>query len=257
MRVFIFSSIIIPSLALAAPNVQRISVGDGNVDGRRILAYEEIWKQCSLQDGAWVDGGTLTEQAIVIGEQLRHRQITARPDGIRSVATTYFTHASLAPLRMELAVTDPAGKPLASSVRELRADGYSGQVTRPGQEEQLVSGTISSGMYHGGVLGLPLATLDFANIDYELDASMMMFDAHYKVFATSAGTEKLEHNGDIFTTQLVDIEWHHDNGDIYPPGPDGSGGRFWLLADRSEDLPHVLRYKTDSYVIEFHSEYCP
>ena len=67
VRFFIFSSIIVSSLALAAPDVQRITVGDGNVDGRRILAYEETWKQCSLQDDAWVDGGTLTEQATIIG----------------------------------------------------------------------------------------------------------------------------------------------------------------------------------------------
>lgn len=257
MKFFIFSSIFIAISAVADQRIQRIVVGDGSVDGQRIQTYEETWRQCSLQDGNWISGGTITELATVIGDQFRLRQTSERPDGIRSVATTYFVHASLSPLRMELEAVGPDGNTLISSVYELAPDGYSGRVARRNQEVQLVSGTISSGMYHGGVLGLPLATLDFANANFELDASMMMFDAHYKVFARSAGSEKLEHNGDTLTAQLVDIEWHHDNGDIYPPGPDGSGGRFWLLTDRSEVLPHVLRYKTDSYVIEFLAEYCP
>ena len=85
---------------------------------------------------------------------------------------------------------------------------------------------------------------------------MMMFNAHYRVIATSAGTEELTHNGQTYDLQLVDVEWHHDNGDVYEPGPDGSGGRFWLLTDKCDELPYVIRYQTDTYAVEFFPNTC-
>ncbi len=38
---------------------------------------------------------------------------------------------------------------------------------------------------------------------------------------------------------------------VYPPGPDGSGGRYWVLSEKTAELPHVIRYKTDTYAVEF------
>ena len=53
-------------------------------------------------------------------------------------------------------------------------------------------------------------------------------------------------------------KWHHrETGDIYPPGPDATGGRYWVVPDPPPGIPYVLRYKTDAYAVEFEREYCP
>ncbi|MBT8077005.1 MAG: hypothetical protein KJO31_00430 [Gammaproteobacteria bacterium] len=240
--------------AIAAP--LRIDLGDGTVDGRLIGSYRHNWLQCALQDEQWVDAGIVTEETTIDGDRLLHSQTSTRPDGIRSVAITVFDRASFAPLVMELAVTGADGQLLATAKRELDANGYKGMVQRGAAEPQSVNGTISSTMFHGAVLGLPLATLDYTIDSYELAASMMNFDAQYRVIVRSAGTEKIVHNGREVVLRLVDVEWHHDNGDVYPPGPDASGGRYWLLAEPVEGLPPVVRYKTDSYAVGFLSDTC-
>lgn len=253
-RIAILCLLVVHNIAIATP--LRIDVGDGAIDGRLIGSYRHDWYQCMLQDEEWVDAGIVTEETAIDGDRLLHSQTNTRPDGIRSVATTVFDHASLAPLAMKLTVTGPDGQSLATAKRELDANGYKGVVQRGSAEPQAVSGTISSSMFHGAVLGLPLATLDYAMDSYELAASMMTFDAQYRVVARSAGTEKITNNGREVALQLVDVEWHHDNGDVYPPGPDASGGRYWLLAEPVAGLPLVVRYKTDSYAVEFLPETC-
>ena len=213
--------------------------------------YRHDWHQCTVQDDKWVEAGIVTEETVIDDNRLLHKQTTARADGIKSVATTVFDHVSLAPLSMTLKVTGPDGQTLAAANRELDSRGYRGTVQRGDKEPQTVSGTISSTMFHGAVLGLPLATLDYSNDSYEFDASMMSFDAQYRVIARFAGKKEMKLHGRTVMLHLVDVEWHHDNGDVYPPGPDASGGRYWLLAEPAEGIPIVLRYKTDSYAVEF------
>ena len=107
-------------------------------------------------------------------------------------------------------------------------------------------------------MGLPLATLDYQGEPVEFAASMINFDATYKVIATWAGTETFEHNGQDVEATMVDIHWiHNEIGDVYPGGPDESGGRYWLVKNPPEGFPYVPRYKTDTYAVEFVQGACP
>ena len=92
----------------------------------------------------------------------------------------------------------------------------------------------------------------------ELIASMMNFDASYLVRAEWVGSEMLDFQGRQIEAWLVDIEWHHQElGDIYPPGPNASGGRYWVVPDPPDGFPYVPRYKTDTYAVEFIESVCP
>jgi len=56
----------------------------------------------------------------------------------------------------------------------------------------------------------------------------------------------------------VDVEWHHrESGDVYLPGPDASGGRYWIVTEPPAGFPYVPRYKTDTYAVEFVGGFCP
>jgi hypothetical protein len=127
-----------------------------------------------------------------------------------------------------------------------------------GEETQELSGSITSDMLNGAALGLPLATLGYQKQPLEFMASMMSFDGTYNVTAEWVGKETLTFDGENVEAWLIDVEWHHrESGDIYPPGPDASGGRYWVVNDPPDGFPYVPRYQTDTYNVEFVRNTCP
>lgn len=241
----------------AAAN-QSLQIGDGQIDASKLKPYEMTWRQCSARDGSWIVGDDLTEKLVVIGDHLlRVEQISTLPDGSNSVATTYFDRHSFAPLRMEQTVISAGGTALGSVEYALSESGYEGRKTR-GDQFKDVQGAANSKMLHGGAMGLSLATLVFQDEPLDFAASMINFDATYKVTATWVGKEKFEYEGSEIEAWLVDIEWLHEGlGDVYPPGPDASGGRYWIVNNPPAGFPYVPRYKTDTYAVEFVDGYCP
>ena len=236
---------------------RRMTVGDGRIDGHMLEPYRFTWRQCSVQDGQWQDQGALVEELVVIGEHvLRHRQTVRQPGGVVTRSDTYFDRSSLAPLRMETEASSDGAR-LAYAERVLGEDGYVGSASR-GDETSGLSGIISSTMLHGGALGLPLATMAYQDEPIGFPASMAGFDATYDVVAEWVGREMLQSEGGPVEAWLIDVEWRHrESGDVYPPGPDASGGRYWVVSDPPEGFPYVPRYKTDSYAVEFVDGVCP
>ena len=229
----------------------KVTLGDGTIDGNRIAPYTLSWQQCAVQEGKWVSRGELAEELVVIGpHMLRHRQMGSQPGGVESVSDTYFDRASFAPLRMETEVTRDGERAIYVE-RTLNEDGYTGYMIRNGERSE-VSGPPSSGMLHGMVMGLPLATIDVPDEPLKFDASMVTFDGTYDVIATWTGSETLQWNDREVTAQLIDVEWfHRETGDVYPPGPDESGGRFWVVSEPPAGFPYVPRYQTSTYAVEF------
>lgn len=235
----------------------KMNLGDGLIDGTNLEPYQLTWQQCALQDGQWQIQGTLTEELVVIGELvLRHRQTTQNPDGIVSQSDTYFDRSTFAPLRMEMEAT-MNGSRIAYQERRLGADGYTGIAIKGANSKQL-QGTINSNMLHGGAMGLPLATMDYHDEPVGFLASMIAFDGTYDVIARWVDKDTLRFEERDVEAWLIDVEWHHrESGDLYPAGPDASGGRYWIVPDPPDGFPYVPRYKTDTYAVEFIAGVCP
>ncbi len=235
----------------------QMSVRDGLIDGTSLEPYRIKWRQCALQEGQWQARGDVSEELVVIGDSvLRLRQSGQQPGGARTRSDTYFERASMAPLRMEMEATMD-GKRLAYAERTLDADGYTG-VAMQGEDVKPLQGVINSNMLHGAAMGLPLATMDFQDEPVEFLASMVGFDASYVVIAEWVGKEMLRFQEKDIEAWLIDVEWHHrESGDVYPPGPDASGGRYWVVNDPPQGYPYVPRYQTDTYAVEFDQGICP
>ncbi len=242
----------------AAASSTPVAMGDGQIGGAKIKPYEFTWRQCAWNEGDWVSTSPLTERAVVIGDHtLRVRQNLISRKDQEIVSTTYFDRSSLSPLRMEQDVRATKDQQAISVEHVLRPDGYSSVMTRGGETKE-VAGAITSEMFHGAMLGLPLVTLDWGQGAYTFEASMVSMKASYAVTATLAGREVISHDGKELEALLVDVEWtHNELGDVYPPGPDASGGRYWLAQDPPVGMPYVLRYKTDTYTVEFIGDTCP
>lgn len=256
----IIKQLLIPPLLLAMGTAAladtRMIIGDGLVDGTRLKPYQLTWQQCSFQDGQSQDLGPLTEELVVIGDIVRLSQSGVQPNGAVSRSDTYFDRSSLAPLRMEMEASMD-GKRLVYVERELAADGYTG-IAMQGDQSKALKGTISSAMLHGGAMGLPLATMDFQDESIIFLASMVGLDATYDVVAEWVGKETLEFGGQQVQSWLIDVEWRHrESGDVYLPGPNASGGRYWVVQAPPDGYPYVPRYKTDTYAVEFGTHFCP
>lgn len=246
-------------LAMASANTPvPIKMGDGRIDGRKITPYDHSWNQCNLKDGAWVAGPSLRERATIIGEKLlRIDQHATLPGNVTSNMHFYFDRATLAPVRLEREFLAPDGRTLASRNFDFGENGYRAEIFQKG-ETTAKSGALSSNMYSATTMGLPLSTLAFDEKPVEFTALMTNFDASYAIRATKTGQETIQSDNGAIPVDWIDVEWKHNEiGDIYPPGPDASGGRYWITRSAVDGYPRILRYKTDSYVVEFVPKYCP
>ncbi len=234
-------------------------LGHKLVDGQKINPYSLSWYQCTLKEGQWIPANPLHEKLDRIGTMvMRTRQTTTRPDGGTGVVTAYYDLHTFAMHRIEQEIRLADGTKAASAEYVFDQSGYHGKKVR-GEEIKKVNGSLTSGMLNGAGLGLPLASLEWQDKPLSLLSSMIGMDASYDVTATWAEKEKLTTpEGAQVEAWLIDVEWkHRELGDIYPPGPDASGGRYWIVQQPPEGFPAVVRYKTDTYVVEFVSEFCP
>lgn len=245
------------TLSSCAHATTEIMMGDGQVDGRKIEAYSFEWMQCAAGEDGWASMGPLRETATIIGDDMmRIRQEARQPNGVNIETTTYLERSSFSPLLIEQAVTDPEGAHLVAASHVIKADGYESRTMRNGEENQK-TGTINRSMFNAVMLGLPLSTLDYADAPFEMTAFMLQFDATYSLTVSLAGVENISFEDRDVELKLVDVKWvHNEIGDIYPPGPDASGGRYWIAQDPPPGLPYVVRYKTDSYAVEFLQDVC-
>lgn len=243
-------------LALAG-EPRTINMGDGFISGENVTPYEYSWAQCSMVEGKWKNGSRLTERSAIIGSSLLRIDQTSSPQpGISSRVSHYMDLASLAPIRSEAHFTGQDGKPLGKRVWEFDADGYTAIISQGGKIVEK-SGNLSNKMYNAIILGIPFAAIDDWDIPIRITGFMTQFDASYTITATQAGKGTVQVGKRDIDVRWIDVQWLHDEiGDVYPAGPDASGGRYWITEKEEQGLPRILRYKTDVYVIEHSPEFC-
>lgn len=259
MRTTPILTLIFAGLSIVHLQASEMTLGDGKTDAGLLAAYEFTWIQCTVQEESWMLMPALTESLeFPDSKTLFIRQSSTRPDGGASNVTMKFDSPTFAPLGLEALHTAGDGSVLAQSNYKITSDGYTGERVQGG-EKQAVSGPINSTMYAGTTMGLPLATLPWQAEPLKFEASMLSFDGTYDVTATWVAREEMKSpEGTPFEAYLVDVHWHHrESGDIYAAGPDASGGRYWLVPEPPAGIPYVLRYKTDTYAVEFEREFCP
>ncbi len=256
-RKTLISSLLLACSGYCQAEPTTVEMGDGQVDGTRIQPYALIWQQCMKQDGEWSALPALTETVTIEGDDLIVAHDSARPGGGSTRSRITLERSSLSPQSTHTEVLAADGTVVASIANTLTETGYD-TLMRQGEAENTKTGSLNSRQFNGSVLGLPLATLDYEKAPYSVSASMMAFDASYTLLVTHAGQETVSFNDVDVTVDWVDVEWKHEGiGDIYPPGPDASGGRYWIAHKPPEGFPYVLRYKTDSYAVEFLNSVCP
>ncbi|MEP2989920.1 MAG: hypothetical protein ABJN65_05120 [Parasphingorhabdus sp.] len=248
------------ALALTGQSAQPVNVrmGDGQVNGENIKPYNFTWQQCSFKDGSWNAGNPLSEKATIIDDNLLRIEQSGLISGdIRNRTTYYLDRRSLSPRYSERIFSTPNGKTVADQRWHFDKDGYRSVMIK-GAETKNKSGSLTSQMFDAMILGVPLSTLDFGKNGFVLKAFMAQFDGTYTLIAHKTGSEITVQDNEEISINWIDVKWLHDqSGDIYPPGPQNSGGRYWITNVQHQTLPRVIRYQTDSYAIEYLQGTCP
>lgn len=231
-----------------ASEITEILMADGTISGEQIKPYDFTWTQCTFQEGEWVNGPPLREALKVQADgYFELSQFSDSADGQQTIITHNLETETLRRTAMTQTVLSADGTEQNSLRLDFSPDGFTVQTSdgpRPG-------GAISSEMYGGAYLGLPLSTLDYSNGAFALNAGMLAVQGTYRVEAFPTESEKIALAGGTIETQRVDVWWlHHESGDVYEPGPNASGGRYWFLTSPDDTLPRVVAYKTDTYAIE-------
>ena len=243
------------TMAIAPLNV---AMGDGSITGKEVHPYEYSWRQCSLVDGQWTNGSDLTERVTLIGDHvMRVEHSTSPQPGIISDASYFLDRSSLSPIRSEIRIVGSDGKALAEHSWAFGKAGYKAVMKR-GDKVTRKTGGLNNSMYHAILLGIPLSAIDDWSRPIRMIGMMTQFDASYTLTATRSGTEAISAGGKDSTVSLIDVHWvHNEIGDVYPAGPNASGGRYWITVEAQSKLPRVIRYKTDTYVVEYVPRFCP
>ena len=251
MKNIAYMAVILSGTALA-DEVRVIDLKSGEFSLQSVSEYSYTWHQCALQEGNWITMPNLTEDLSVIREDLvRLRQTTVMPNGMLQLSTQYYDRVTFAPLKLEVDVGAPGQDRVYQARYTLDASGFKGSVKRS-DGETAISGVITSQMLNGTTMGLPLAMIGDWNLPTFFKASMMSFEGSYEVTAEKVGTKLIKISDEEVEVLQIDVHWKHlESGDIYAPGPNETGGQYWVLSNASDHLPHVIRYKTDSYAIEF------
>lgn len=207
-------------------------------------------------EGVWAAGPDLSERLVDIGGKLiRLTQSSDGPNG-SNTSSTYLDKESLSPLRFERKMIAADGE-LTVLEHTMRSDGYD-MFVQQGELNQTSEGPIGSTLYDGVSLGLAMSRLSFDVDAYSFQSSMIGMQSTYSVTATLAERTVVQRGEDTLDVLAIDVEWHHNEiGDIYLPGPDASGGRYWIVQSPPDGVPYVLRYQTDTYVVEFDADVCP
>jgi len=239
-------------------SISSVEMGDGQINGLKLSPYRLTWSQCQKSEGKWLLLPSLTEEIQAVGKDLlRIRHWSSQADGKQVESSLYYNRESLAPIFSEQRVLLPSGDQAAHISHTLTEQGHTATI-RQNKEVRSKEGLINSDMYDGMTLGLALTSLDYQRSNYQFNSAMLSMQGTYKTVATRFDMHEIEFAGEKVGVELVDVEWlHNESGDVYQPGPDGSGGRYWLVKNPPAGLPHVLRYQTDSYAIEFLEEVCP
>ena len=235
-----------------------VTMGDGTISGAEIVPYDHSWQQCTLTDSGWNNGSALIEKVDMIGEHvLRVAQTTSPQPGVTSNVAHYLDRATLAPIRSEMRFSGPDGVTLAERLWSFDATGYQAKISQGGQTMEK-SGDLTNKMYNAITLGIPLSAIENWDSPVSMTGLMTQFDASYTLTATQVGGEIIRTADGNVAVRWIDVHWVHNGvGDVYPAGPDASGGRYWITEKSEAGLPRVLRYKTDTYAIEHLPRFCP
>jgi hypothetical protein len=243
------------------PEITPVLVGDGTVDGGRLQAFDGLWDsyqrgEPDVRRGRFREHFELHDDEM--GSQWVHEQLIFRGDVSVGAAVLRLDPSTLAPVKLVQHFADhPQG--IQRIQLDFDASGYTRRTTTDGIEaEDRVELPVAA--YYGNSFGLAVAALPLTDgYRARLPSVFPAWDGLYWLELTVVGRAERslsdEAGGQSVEVFLVDADWLNVNdGSIYPPGPDASGGRYEIVVDPMPGQAPVWRYISDTSDIRSSSE---
>ncbi len=241
------NSLLLISLTLTCMADQAIIRGDEPLAGiEQIKPFHGVWSQRAAGEDGWTDAGTIEERLELLQDgNWRHTQISHRPDSSRVEAIRILAADTLLVRSLEQTLhgfPDTAPR----SINVVFQDHQIRKQTRMSDGQVVEAKTcMPFDGYDGMIFGLVLAALPLKEgMQYRLPSVMSAFMHGFWANADMKLAEPVKlADGKDYRQWRVDVEWLNINdGDIYPPGPDESGGSYYILENPPAGTPPVYRY---------------
>ena len=240
------------------PDTKPLLIGNELVDGTKIQTYSGVWKQYTIQKGERIDNGFIRETGRMIS--FEDKQVFAQQQEIENAQGKKVTRQiildryTLKPIKIDTQIDAGRENNKRGSVVIFHDKGYVAQDVDEDGKIQSRSIMLPADMYYGMSFGGVIATLPLeTGFKVRMPTVFPSWDGMYWLELTVAAEETVQAPDDeTLAVYRVDAEWLNlADGEIYPAGPNSSGGAYYILKNNHKDIPRVWRYVTDTYEVIF------
>ena len=143
----------------------------------------------------------------------------------------------------------PCSAARAKRVFEFTESGYTQITHGPAEQVHELKVPVSVKGFNAANFGLAIAGLPLAaGYQARLPSVMpQLLGSYWTLISVTGETQFKLDDGTTIDAWQVDVDWLHlESGDVYPGGPDGSGGAYTIAKKIQTGEPRVLRYLTDT-----------
>ncbi len=230
------------------------------VDPNRLKPFHAHWVQKQTQDGEQqLSPITIEEQLSRNGDgHWVHQQTMHHAEkSIKVYHSRTFDQHSMRLMNQSTQYENAPPKAPKSLSYELFNNHFTGLVTAADNSITEIKHPLSMPMFDGQIAGLAMAALPLAtDKKWSMPMTIPTMKAEFWLEASVTGKQSMAaHNGQQVEVWVVDALWHNlTDGDVYPGGPEHSGGTYYITVDQQPGQPVVMAYANNSTVILWDGE---
>lgn len=231
-----------------------VQVGSPEIDPSRLKPYHAFWTQDVPKDGGWVRVPATFEETLAIDEDgnWKHTQIIRPGDGSANIGTRILDRSTLQILSLTLSFENGPPQQPAKVVYDMTGNSFAANVSfADGRTTTGQSRDLAMPMFDGQIGGLILSALPLRG-GYVATLPMVIPNLGiYWIEASVVGKKRISTaDGASVEVWEVNANWLNlTDGDVYPPGRDGSGGVYYIATSPTDGMPAVIEYVNDGGII--------
>ncbi len=225
------------------------------IDPTRLKPFHAHWVQKQQQDGQEKLSPITIEERLNRNDEgdWVHKQTMHHAEKpIKVYHSRTFDQHSMRLLNQSTHYENAPAQAPKSVTYQLFNNHFTGVVTAADNSTKDIRHPLSMPMFDGQIAGLAIASLPLGtDKKWSMPMTIPTLKAEYWLEAkVTDRTLMAAANGQQVDVWVVDALWHNlTDGDIYPGGPENSGGTYYITADQQAGQPVVMAYANNSALI--------
>ncbi len=225
------------------------------VNTNRLKPFHAKWIQQKIEAGKTTTLPVTIEEKLIKDEQGNWQHIQVMHDEVKDMKvhhTRTFDQQSMRFMTQKTRYENAPEQAPKSVSYELFNNRFSGEVVSADGALKSIEHPLSMPMFDGQIAGLPIASLPLElGKKWSMPMVIPTMKSEYWLEATVTAKKLMAaENGNELEVWVVDALWHNlTDGDVYPAGPNNSGGTYYINVDQQAGEPVVIAYANQNAVI--------